>query len=38
MVKETVRQESALSRFNLGYEYDRTWQEARKEIKARTFK
>lgn len=36
MANQTNPKESALSRFNLGFEYDRTWHEARKEVKIRT--
>lgn len=38
MSNQTNAKESALSRFNLGFEYDRTWHEARKEVKNRTYK
>lgn len=27
---------SALSKFNLGYEFDKSWHEAKKEVRVRT--
>jgi hypothetical protein len=39
MGKNSITQTpSALTKFSIGFEYDRTWSEAKKDIKIRTHK